>query len=72
MLEIVSTAKIKKCVIKEECADLSFDGLNLSAEQYKQIASYIKSGDVLELVVRPIQGELFEEEKPKKRGRKTA
>ena len=74
MLTIVSTAKIKKCIIKEECADLAFDGLDLSADQYKQIASYIKAGDLLELVIQPIQAELFgdqPEEKPAKKTKKT-
>ena len=60
-MKIVSTAKIKECKIQPQCGDIRFDGFDLSAAQYKEIADLVKARSTVELTIEPWQKDLFGE-----------
>ena len=61
--KIASMAVIKKAEIKPECGNLSFDGFDFTAEQYEQVADWVKGKERLLVTIEPMQGRLdFEED----------
>ena len=57
-MKIVSRATIKECKIKAECADLKFEGLQLTGEQYRQVSELIEGAERVEVTIQPVQGRL--------------
>ncbi len=51
------TGTIKSCTVKPECADLRFDGLQFTPEQYQQIARWVSGKCSLVIRLRPVQAE---------------
>ena len=54
-------AKIKDCKITDECGKLNFTGCDFTPDQYKMIATIIKTAESVNLIIQPVQNPLFEE-----------
>ena len=56
--KISSLAVIKEAKIKPSCGDLSYSGFDFTAEQYQQIADWVKDKEQLMVTMQPIQRNL--------------
>lgn len=57
---ITTTGTIKKCTINPACADLSFDGLQLTQDDYRLVADWIKNHEEITLTIKPANNGLFD------------
>jgi hypothetical protein len=61
-MEVVKVkAIVKDCKITDECGKLNFSGSDFTPDQYKLIAKLVKTKAAVNLVLQPIQEELFDE-----------
>jgi len=56
--KIASLAIIKEAKIKPACGELSYSGFDFTAEQWQQIADWVKDKEQLIITMQPIQKNL--------------
>lgn len=57
---VSGSGTIKACTIKPECADLRFDGLNLTVADYERVAEWVKHKELLVVTMKPAQTDMFQ------------
>ena len=60
-IKIVTEGRIKECKIKADGAQLKYDGLNFTTEQYKDLAYLVKEEVLTDLLIESLQQTAFDE-----------
>ena len=56
--QITSEASIKQVVSKMDCADVKFEGFQLSPNQYADLVRWQQNGDSVKVTIEQLQGRL--------------